>query len=222
MAPVDGYGYPRATQTHANLRPGGDAQITETEMSCRRLVMLAVGISIVLSSVAHGDTWALPQPRIFANGQFAFKTLPTKTMDESGRVIFGNSEGVLFTLDEDGKDKVIWRARLVNTPVRAIIAQTGKYAITLDTWAHVGYEHCLVIYGEKGKIIADFKLEDLLTAKEIASLPATVASRGWSDKGVADFEDRSLGFDELVIRMNYKGWAKVIRISLSSGKILKE
>ena len=94
--------------------------------------------------------------------------------------------------------------------------------ITLDTWAHVGYEHCLVIYGQKGKVIADFKLEDLLTDKEIAGLPATLSSRGWSDKDLAEFEDRSLGFDELVIRMKYKEWARVIRISLASGKIVPE
>ena len=77
-------------------------------------------------------------------------------------------------------------------------------------------------YGEKGKVIADFKLEDLLTAKEIESIPRTVTMRGWHDKGIAEFEDRSFGYDELVIRMKHKGWSKVIRISLSSGKIVKE
>jgi hypothetical protein len=147
---------------------------------------------------------------------------PRQSIDKSGRVFLGNSEGVLFTLDEEGKEKEIWRAKLVNIPLRAMIAQTGKYVITLDTWAHVGYEHCLVIYGEKGKLIADFKLEDLLTDKEIAGLPATVSSRGWSAKDVTEFEDRSLGFDELAIRMKYRGWAKVIRLTLATGKLVKE
>jgi hypothetical protein len=191
-------------------------------MICRRLLVLTVGLAVVLSSVARGDSWGWPQPGIFANGKYGFKTVPAKTVDKNGAVAFGNSEGVFFTLDEDGKEKVIWRATLVNIPLRAIIAQTGKYVITLDTWGHVGYEHCLVIYGDKGKVIADFKLEDLLTAKEIAILPATVSIRGWSDKDIAEFEDRSLGFDELVISMKYKDWAKVIRISLASGKIVPD
>jgi hypothetical protein len=191
-------------------------------MFYRRPLMLVVGLALVLSSAARADSWGSPQPGIYGNGKYGFKTVPAKTVDKSGQVFFGNSEGVLFTLDEDGKEKEIWRAKLVNVPLRAMIAQTGKYVMTLDTWAHVGYEHCLLIYGEKGNVIADFKLEDLLTAKEIAGLPATVSSRGWSDKDVGDFEDRSLGFDELVIRMKYKEWAKVIRSSLSSGKIVTE
>jgi hypothetical protein len=188
----------------------------------RRLLTLAVGIAVVLSSVARGDSWPWPEPRIFANGKYAIKTLPAKLVGKNGEVSFGNSEGIFFTLGEDGKEKVIWRARLVNIPLRAIVAESGKYVITLDTWGHVGHEHCLVVYGEKGKVIADFKLEDLLTAKEILSLPASETIRGWSNKDIAEFEDRSLRYDELIIRMKHKDWTKVIRISLSSGKILKE
>ena len=135
-----------------------------------RLLTLAVGVALILSSVVRADKWPAPRPKLFANGDYGFKSLPDKAISKSGEVIYGIGEGVFFTLDEDGKDKVIWRAKLVNIPVRAIITQFGKYVITLDTWGHPGYEHCLVIYGEKGKVIADFKLEDLLTAKEIESL----------------------------------------------------
>ena len=215
-------GIPGGTYTNASLQPW-QAPITETEMIRPRLLTLAVGLAVLLSSVARGDSWGWPQPRIFANGKYAIKTLPATSVGKSGEVSFGNSEGVFFTLDEDGKEKVIWQAKLVNIPLRAIVAESGKYVVTLDTWGHVGYEHCLVVYGgEKGKVIADFKLEDLLTAKEIESLPASVTIRGWSDKDIAEFEDRSLGYDELVIRMKHKDWAKVIRLSLSSGKIVKE
>ena len=90
------------------------------------------------------------------------------------------------------------------------------------SWRSVGFDHCLVVYGEKGKVVADFKLEDLLTAKEIEALPASVTHRGWSDRDIAEFEDRSRERDELVIRMKYKGWTKVIRLSLSSGRVVKE
>jgi hypothetical protein len=179
-------------------------------MISRRFLTLAVGLAVVLSSVARADKWPPPRPMLFANGVYAFKSLPA------------NSEGVFFTLNEDGNEKVIWRAKLVNIPVRAILSENGKYVITLNSWAHVGYEHCLVVYGEKGKVIADFKLEDLLTAKEIESLPASTSIRGWSDKGIADYEDRSREEDELVIRMKHKDWAKIIRLSLSSGRIVKE
>jgi len=91
-----------------------------------------------------------------------------------------------------------------------------------DSWRSVGFDHCLVVYGEKGKAIADFKLEDLLTTKEIEGLPGSITDRGWSNKDIAEFEDRSREDDELIIRMKYKGWAKVIRLSLSTGKLVKE
>jgi hypothetical protein len=187
----------------------------EANMTFRIFLTLSVGLVVALSSVARADKWPPPKPRIFAqrNGVYAFKTLPD------------SSEGVYFTLDERGEEKVIWRAKLVNIPVRAILAESakgGKYVITLDTWGRIGHEHCLVVYGEKGKVIADFKLEDLLTAKEIESLPASVSSRGWSDSDVAEFDDRSWHDDKLIIRMKYKGWAKVLRLTLSTGKLVKE
>jgi hypothetical protein len=182
----------------------------------RTLLTLAVGLVAVLSSGARADDLIAPGPRVYAQaarGRYAIKILPTALVDKS--------EGVFFTLDEDGKEKEIWRTKLVNIPGRALITENGKYVITLNTFLQID-EHCLVIYGEKGKVIADFKMEDLLTAKEIESIPRTVTMRGWHEKGIAEFEDRSFGFDELLIRMRHKDWAKVIRISLPSGKILKE
>ena len=212
---------PGGTDTNASLQPG-QAPITETKMIRPRLLTFAIGLAVVLSSVARADQWPLPRPLLFANGVYAFKSLPDKAVRKSGEVMSRINEGVFFTLDNDGNEEVIWRAKLVNIPVRAIVAESGKYVITLDTWVRVGYEHCLVVYGEKGKVIADFKLEDLLTAQEIESLPASASSRYWSGKNIAEFEDRSLGHHELVIRMKHKDWAKVIRLSLSSGKLVKE
>jgi hypothetical protein len=97
-----------------------------------------------------------------------------------------------------------------------------RYVITVDTWARMGGEHCLVVYGEKGNVIADFKLEDLLTAKEIESLGGEFSGQHWSGTDVAEFEDRSWQWDELVIRMKHKGRTKVLRVTLSAGKLVKE
>ena len=187
-------------------------------MSRRILLMLGLGLALVLSSDARADKWPPPRPRIFAqaNGKYAVKILPD------------SSEGVYFALDDRGEEEVIWRAKLVNIPVRVMLAESAKggkfvrYVITLDTWARMGGEHCLVVYGEKGKVIADFKLEDLLTAKEIESLPTEASGPHWSATDITEFEDRSLQWDELIIRMKHKGWAKVLRLSLSSGRIVKE
>jgi hypothetical protein len=181
-------------------------------MTRRTFLTLAVGLVLTLSSVARATDiiWGDPRPRIFAqpNGEYAFKTLPDK------------SEGVYFTLDKRGTEKVIWRAKLVNIPVRAIVTGS-KYVITLDTWGRIGGEHCLVVYGAKGKAIADFKLEDLLTVKEIETIPTIDGSRWWSGKEITEVEDLSWQ-DKLIIRMKHKDWAKVLRLSLSTGKLVRE
>jgi hypothetical protein len=190
--------------------------IEEADMVRQTFLIFGLGLSLVLSSAVCADDLIAPGPRIYAqssSGKYAIKILPFTSADKS--------EGVFFTLDKDGKEEVIWRTTLVNFPGPAIITENGKYVITLDTWGQLD-EHCLVVYGEKGKVIADFKLEDLLTAKEIESIPRTVTMRGWHDKGIAEFEDRSLGYDQMVIRMKHKGWARVICLSLSSGKIVKD
>jgi hypothetical protein len=209
-----------------------------TNMARRSILMFALGLALVVSSGARADTFPAgpPQPKLFASayGTYALKTLPdvssvgTRTRTEgvhspaqAGQIV-GTSEGVFFTLDENAKEKVIWRSKLVNIPSRAIMVESGKYVITLDSWRSAGFDHCLVVYGENGKVIADFKLEDLLTAKEIEGLPASVTHRSWSDKDIAEFEDRSREEGKLIIRMKYNGWAKVIRLSLSTGKLVKE
>jgi hypothetical protein len=99
-----------------------------------------------------------------------------------------------------------------------IVCEDGKHVVTRDSWARAGYEHSLVIYREEGKVAADFRLEDLLTADEIASLPASVSSRWWGDRNTAEFDDQSRR-DELVIRIKHEGWAKALRVTLSTGEL---
>ena len=187
-------------------------------MAGRSFPMVGLALALVLSSDVRAEKWPPPKPRIFAqpNGNYAVKILPD------------TSEGVYFTLDERGEEKVMWRAKLVNIPLRVMLVESAKggkyvqYVITIDTWARIGGEHCLVVYGEKGKVIADFRLEDLLTAKEIESLATEGSGPHWSATDITDFEDRSLQWDELIIRMKHKGWTKVLRLSLSTGKLVKE
>src|SRR5262249_3861777 len=103
-------------------------------------------------------------------------------------------------------------ADLVNTPHRALVDDSGKFVVTIDTYAALGFAHSLVIYGDKGKVIRDFKLEDLLTPEEIRKNVAhTESSRRWADK--AEFQMES---DHLILRLN---WGQVIRVELATGKI---
>ena len=180
-------------------------------MTRRSFLMLGLGLALALSAVARADSWPPPRPRVFAEplqGRYAFKSLP------------GSGEGVLFTLDTDGKEQVMWRAALVNVPHRVIVGRSGKHVVTLDSWGRFGGEHALVVYGEKGKVLADFKLEDLLTKKEIEGLP-NLFNSGLRWTQYAEFEEQ--GTDpELVVRMKYEDWSKTFRVSLNTGKLAKE
>jgi hypothetical protein len=169
-------------------------------------MMLAGLIAIAAATAALADSWAPPRPRVFASehGMHGFKVLKP----EFG----GKAVGQFFTLDEQGKEKVLWEDKLVNTPNRVVVPDFGKHVVTVDTYGTVGYDHSLVIYGEKGKVIADLKLEDLLTKEEIGKhVKASVSSRWWSGDAEFKFEG-----DEFVIRLK---WGKTLKVSLATGKV---
>jgi len=122
----------------------------------------------------------------------------------------------LFSLDEQGNEKSIWNVRLVNVPVRALVSDDGKYVVTLDTWGGAGFDHSLVVYGAKGKVVADFKLEELLTQGEIEKHTLhTESSRRWEQDAKFEFD---LEKEQLTIAFK---WGKAIRVSLLTGKIEK-
>jgi len=176
-------------------------------MISQKLLTIGAMLALTLPSISLADKWPAPRARVFAQaqGEYALKVLP-------------DGDGIFYTLDERGDERVLWRTKLINVPVYAIVCENGKHVVTRDTWAHVGYEHCLVVYGERGQVIVDFNLEDLLTADEIASIPASAGSRSWSDRDITEFDDHSRR-DEFVIRMKHKGWTKALRVTLSTGKL---
>jgi hypothetical protein len=143
-------------------------------------VLFTVAV-VVLAVSSLADTWAPPVPRIFASpsGKYGIKVVPP-TKDGS------RADAVVFTLDARGNEKALWRARLVNVPYQVFVTDAGR-VITLDTYARIGYEHAVVIYGDDGRVRADYELEQLLTSAEITKLPTTVASRWWNQERLVDW-----------------------------------
>ena len=161
-------------------------------------------------TVANADKWAAPTPRVYAapGGAYGFKTVPAENFG-------GPAVGTLFSLDKTGNEKVIWAAKLVNVPHRVYVADSGKRIATVDTHGGLGFQHVVVLYDEKGKALADFKLEDLFTADEIAKhAPATVSSRHWAGEAAFKFDENA---GQFVVTLK---WGKVVRIALESGKVL--
>ena len=166
-------------------------------------------------AMALADEWMAPVPQIFgaSSGGYALKAIPPRPapqVDLRDR----RSQATLFTLAPDGRETVLWTRELVNIPHRALVTDNGKHVVTLDTWFRVGYEHALVIYGEKGVVVADLPLEALLTREEIAErVPISTSSRWWLRGATTTFTDAN---DQLVITLT---WGRVLRVGLATGKI---
>jgi hypothetical protein len=168
---------------------------------------------VASARIVRADTWLEPRPQIFASstGAYGFRTqppnLPVSPVD-------GRSQGILFAFAQDGNETVIWTGELVNIPIRAIVSDDGRYVVTVDTWFRPGYEHCLVIYGEQGRVVADFNLEALLSGDEIANkVEHTFSSRNWLTGAKVEFSDRR---NRVVITLR---WGKIISVALSNGRI---
>src|SRR5262245_17018742 len=109
--------------------------------------LLALAVLVALPAALLADKWAAPTPKVFASqfGSHGFKLLKP----EFG----GDSEGLLFRLDAEGREQIVWQAKLINTPHQVIVDEDGTYVVTVDTYGILGYAHSLVIYGKQGKVI---------------------------------------------------------------------
>lgn len=157
------------------------------------------------------DSWPGPRPQVFpaAHGPFRFRTRPPQLANWSGK-----AQGTVVRVGSDGTETVLWTRELVNIPVIGYIADDGKHVVTFDTWARLGYEHALVIYGEQGDIVVDYDLDALLSADEIStSVVHTVGARRWLQGAAIAFDH---GGHNVVVTLR---WGKIIRVALATGKI---
>jgi len=178
-------------------------------------VAVLMGSMHLTSAVgARDDSWAVAEPPIFASesGGRGLKVLPVEV--ERGQMAT-KATGVMFGLNKDGSDKVVWRRPLVNLPSRAYISASQGHLVTIDTYANLGYEHVLVVYGPKGKMLVNYDLRDLLDKDEISkNVKQSATSRWWAEDAKIKFVDGTI----FEITLN---WGKVIRVELESGELVE-
>jgi hypothetical protein len=109
----------------------------------------------------------------------------------------------------------VWHTRLVNVPAPILVADDGRTVVGIDNAAcRFGTDHSVVIYGKGGRVVADYRREDLLSAAEIRQhVRVTMAGRLWTERASFWFDGYST---MLGITLD---WGRIIRIDLSSGKI---
>ena len=176
-----------------------------------RPLLMLVTLFALSPVIVRADDWAEPRPVVYASqsGWHGFKVLPIKSSE--------TASGVLFSLDADGQDKVVWKSRLVNVPAHVFVHEQGKHVVTVDTYAALGYKHALVIYDDKGKVVADYKLEELVSAEDIRDrISSSVSSRWWADQASFKFESGGHEFFKITTK-----WGAIIDADLTSGAVTK-
>ena len=159
-------------------------------------------IVVLVPGTAAADSWALPDVKEShsPSGDFRVTVFP-KTLSSQldyfsdqveGKEDPGAAEGVpenfaravLPKLDTSGAFIPVSEFRLLNevAPVTTLVADSGRWVVTLDNWHSVGYgSSVVVIYRQDGSVVQSFAIEDLLTEADVARLPRTVSSRYWRD-----------------------------------------
>lgn len=187
-----------------------------TSWSWITALLLAVSLRNAYAP-AWADRWGAPTPRVFASeaGRFGFVAVPEQNeAGAAGKVPSGTSFGTLFRLDAQGQQVTVWKRSLINVPMTVLVSDLGD-VVTLDTYARPGREHALVVYGPAGQVLADYRLEQLLTPQEIATVPHSMSGRFWTRGRVFRFTHYG-DAPHLVIRPEH---GRVVRVNLQTGKL---
>jgi hypothetical protein len=174
---------------------------------------------IPLAFSALLDEWMAPTPRVFASprGTLGLKVVPLP------KAFPYEAKATLFYLERDGHPVTMRTYKLANMPVRVFVSDEGHVA-TVDNWGGTGYDHAVVLYDPKGKLLADYKRASLFSDEVMSanSVPMSVSSRHWADTADAGFHQRFTyrtmnATHGTVTYGNPAGWEFVIRTKWGGG-----
>jgi hypothetical protein len=174
--------------------------------------VVAIGVAGLYSASLIADECIGPQnARLFASelGTHIFKVAQKKSE---------RPEGTLISIADNFRERRLWRARLVNIPLRVVVPDDGRTVVTVENaGCGFGSAHSIVVYGAAGRVIADYGLEDILSAPEISQhTKRTMAGRHWIDKVHFSFESGLQGNGALVVTFH---WGRQVKIDLLTGAI---
>ncbi len=138
---------------------------------------------------------------------------------DAGRGEYRRCRATLFEqVAEQKRGRQKWRAKLVNevAPGRALIRNDGRFVVTLDEFRRGGAAHAVVIYGERGKLLRDFGLRELLRGDDWGHVRVVRRAIEWLPEATFAFVDSPPQF---VIKL---AWDREIRIDLVRLEIVGE
>lgn len=177
---------------------------------------------VLFFTAAKADKWELPRDTTCYsdNGQYQF-FLAVKQFDVPSET----RPSGLLSRKAAGRWEGVWTNRLANqtSPVQVMVPNSGRYVVTFDEYHSVG-ENPVVIYGAKGRLIANLTLADL-GLENHPNISRSVSSYWWNKYAIMVFGPpatpasgpwKRILQDSLFIRLF---WGEVIAIDLASGKV---
>jgi hypothetical protein len=137
-----------------------------------RAPLAALLICAALATPAAADEWPTPTETFLKsdNGRYRARLVPR----------WEQGKGTITLYDDQNPTapRKVYDRRLVNkvAPVLTYLTNTGQL-VTLDEWHHAGYDHALVVYDRRGRLIMDCHLDQLLLPTEKADVQQSVSSR---------------------------------------------
>lgn len=199
---------------------------------------------LAIAAPAYADSWLPPEVETYTSADgHARVTIVPRPLDgafpyfrdkAAGKEPAGQAANsdqtrpmARLELQEAGGWRTVWTEPLVNdvAPVKALVANGGRYLVTFDNWHMVGVgDDVVVIYDAQGKLVRKFGLDDLLPPSYIPLLPRSVSSLWWSGEHALAEEG-----DTLILRVLEPGERKLgeekpktvpVRIRLSDAQVL--
>ena len=174
-------------------------------------VAALVSCAVLVGTPSHADECIAPAvARLFASESGIHIV---RVNQKPGKL----PEATLIAIRENFGERRIWRARLVNVPARVIVTDDGRTVVTIDNaGCGIGGEHSVVVYGERGRMIADLRLEDILSEEEIRErIRHSMAGRYWT-KNASFSLDRVSG----ALAISFE-WGRVVTIDLLTGAVTR-
>ena len=156
-----------------------------------------------------------PPPREVCadNGRFCLRIRPGRPHQGGS----GDCQAILIErIGKAKRHRTVWQAKLVNdvAPCHVLIHNDGRFVVTLDEHRRGGAAHAAVIYDQRGKLLREFGLRELLCGEDWRNLKVNKRAIEWLTGARFAFVDAP---PHLLITLK---WGRTIRIDLAEGALI--
>jgi hypothetical protein len=149
------------------------------------------------------------------NGRFGLRIQPGRPHRSES----GSCRATLYErVGDREREHRVWRTKLANdvAPRHARIRNDGRFVVTLDEFRRGGATHAVVIYDERGRLLREFDLRELLGRDDWKHVKIQRQAVEWLLEARFDFVEASPQF---VISLK---WGRTVRIDLEKRELARD